>query len=382
MKPLHLKHDWRLSALLCATAVLSACDRLPSASNTPAVIAPEATFAKMIQKTHALREADAKAWVDDILSSLDDVKMARTNESMCAVMAVIEQESGYKEDPPVAGLSTLLANKIKKMGGNLALRLALEVRLNQAMSTGKTFREGRKLVKTERDLSKWYTEFTESRYTSPILKYMGKSVDDVVSTVGSMQVSLDYARKIAPSLGQSSMNMRETLYTRKGGVLYGTAHLFYYPTNYSDMIYRFADFNAGHYASRNAGFQAMVSQLLGKPLNADGDLIAHQPENSNQVSQTQSAVMQLFAKKMPTMTVQSIAQDLALEKSLDFEKTTTYQTVAQWYAQKYKKVIAQQIPKISLKSEKITRNLTTEWYANSVNRRYQQCLAVAQRATY
>ena len=335
----------------------------------------------MIQKTHALREADAKAWVDDILSSLDDVKMARTNESMCAVMAVIEQESGYKEDPPVAGLSTLLANKIKKMGSNLALRLALEVRLDQAMSTGKTFREGMKLVKTERDLSKWYTEFTESRYTSPILKYMGKSVDDVVSTVGSMQVSLDYARKIAPSLGQSSMNMRETLYTRKGGVLYGTAHLFYYPTNYSDMIYRFADFNAGHYASRNAGFQAMVSQLSGKPLNADGDLIAHQPENSNQVSQTQNAVMQLFAKKMPTMTVQSIAQDLALEKNLDFEKTTTYQTVAQWYAQKYKKVIAQQIPKISLKSEKITRNLTTEWYANSVNRRYQQCLAVAQRAT-
>ena len=381
MKPLRLKHDWRLSALLCVTAVLSACDQLPSADNTPAVIAPEATFAKMIQKTHALREADAKAWVDDILSSLDDVKMARTNESMCAVMAVIEQESGYKEDPPVAGLSTLLANKIKKMGGNLALRLALEVRLNQAMSTGKTFREGMKLVKTERDLSKWYTEFTESRYTSPILKYMGKSVDDVVSTVGSMQVSLDYARKVAPSLGQSSMNMRETLYTRKGGVLYGTAHLFYYPTNYSDMMYRFADFNAGHYASRNAGFQAMVSQLLGKPLNADGDLIAHQPENSNQVSQTQNAVMQLFAKKMPTMTVQSIAQDLALEKSLDFEKTTTYQTVAQWYAQKYKKVIAQQIPKISLKSEKITRNLTTEWYANSVNRRYQQCLAVAQRAT-
>ena len=381
MKPLHLKHDWRLSALLCATAVLSACDRLPSASNAPAVIAPEAAFAKMIQKTHALREADAKAWVGDILSSLDDVKMARTNESMCAVMAVIEQESGYKEDPPVAGLSTLLANKIKKMGSNLALRLALEVRLDQAMSTGKTFREGMKLVKTERDLSKWYTEFTESRYTSPILKYMGKSVDDVVSTVGSMQVSSDYARKIAPSLGQSSMNMRETLYTRKGGVLYGTAHLFYYPTNYSDMIYRFADFNAGHYASRNAGFQAMVSQLSGKPLNADGDLIAHQPENSNQVSQTQNAVMQLFAKKMPTMTVQSIAQDLALEKSLDFEKTTTYQTVAQWYAQKYKKVIAQQIPKISLKSEKITRNLTTEWYANSVNRRYQQCLAVAQRAT-
>ena len=63
--------------------------------------------------------------MDDILSSLDDVKMARTNESMCAVMAVIEQESGYKEDPPVAGLSTLLANKIKKMGSE-SLTLILD----------------------------------------------------------------------------------------------------------------------------------------------------------------------------------------------------------------------------------------------------------------
>jgi hypothetical protein len=372
-----------LYTLLCATVGLSACDKfkLPTANTAPPVIAPEATFVKIIQKTHALREVDAKAWVDDILSSLDTVKTARTNESMCAVMAVIEQESGYKEDPPVAGLSTLLNNKIKKMGSNLALRLALEVRLDQAMSTGKTFREGIKLVKTERDLSKWYTEFTESRYTSPILKYMGKSVDDVVATVGSMQVSVDYARSVASSLGQSSTNMRETLYTRKGGVLYGTAHLFYYPTNYSDMMYRFADFNAGHYASRNAGFQAMVSQLSGKPLSADGDLIEHRVENPNQVSKTQSAVMQLFAKKLPSMTAQNIAQDLALGTSLDFEKTTTYQTVAQLYEQKFHKVIAQQVPKISLKSEKITRNLTTEWYANSVNRRYQQCLAVAQRAT-
>ena len=371
-----------LYTLLCATVALSACDKfkLPTANTAPPVIAPEATFVKIIQKTHALRETDAKAWVDDILSSLDTVKTARTNESMCAVMAVIEQESGYKEDPPVAGLSTLLNNKIKKMGSNLALRLALEVRLDQAMSTGKTFREGIKLVKTERDLSKWYTEFTESRYTSPILKYMGKSVDDVVATVGSMQVSVDYARSVASSLGQSSTNMRETLYTRKGGVLYGTAHLFYYPTNYSDMMYRFADFNAGHYASRNAGFQAMVSQLSGKPLSADGDLIEHRVENPNQVSKTESAVMQLFAKKLPSMTAQNIAQDLALGTSLDFEKTTTYQTVAQLYEQKFHKVIAQQVPKISLKSEKITRNLTTEWYANSVNRRYQQCLAVAQRA--
>ena len=369
-----------LSASLGALGLIG-CDQVKSVDNRPRLIAPDAAFAKMIQGTHRLNSADAQVWVTDVLSSLDTVGMVRTNESACAVMAVIEQESGYKEDPAVPGLSNLLANKIKKMEENLAVKLALEVRLNQPMNSGKTFREGISLVKTERDLASWYSEFTASKYLGPLLDRFGKGVDDVVGTVGSMQVSIDYARRVAAQLGQSSMNMRETLYTRKGGVLFGTAHLFYYPTHYEQMIYRFADYNAGHYASRNAGFQAMVAKLSGKPLSADGDLIAHDAVQPNTTSQTQTAMQQLFAKKAPNISTLTIAQDLALEKTLEFEQSTTYLTVTQLYRQKYGALITEQIPRISLKSEKITRNLTTEWYANSVNRRYQQCLATAQRAT-
>ncbi len=369
-----------LSASLGALGLIG-CDQVKSVDNRPRLIAPDAAFAKMIQGTHRLNSADAQVWVTDVLSSLDTVGMVRTNESACAVMAVIEQESGYKEDPAVPGLSNLLANKIKKMEENLAVKLALEVRLNQPMNSGKTFREGISLVKTERDLASWYSEFTASKYLGPLLDRFGKGVDDVVGTVGSMQVSIDYARRVAAQLGQSSMNMRETLYTRKGGVLFGTAHLFYYPTHYEQMIYRFADYNAGHYASRNAGFQAMVAKLSGKPLSADGDLIAHDAVQPNTTSQTQTALQQLFAKKAPNISTLTIAQDLALEKTLEFEQSTTYLTVTQLYRQKYGALITEQIPRISLKSEKITRNLTTEWYANSVNRRYQQCLAAAQRAT-
>lgn len=369
-----------LSAALGALG-LAGCDQVKNVDNRPRLIAPDAAFAKMIQGTHRLNSADAQAWVTDVLSSLDTVGMVRTNESACAVMAVIEQESGYKEDPAVPGLSNLLANKIKKMEENLAVKLALEVRLNQPMNNGKTFREGISLVKTERDLASWYSEFTASKYLGPLLDRFGKGVDDVVGTVGSMQVSIDYARRVSAQLGQSSMNMRETLYTRKGGVLFGTAHLFYYPTHYEQMIYRFADYNAGHYASRNAGFQAMLAKLSGRPLSADGDLIAHDAVQPNTASQTQTALQQLFAKKAPNISTLTIAQDLALEKTLEFEQSTTYLTVTQLYRQKYGALITEQIPRISLKSEKITRNLTTEWYANSVNRRYQQCLATAQRAT-
>lgn len=370
--------------VVCVLAILglTACDQVHQSNDQPRLIAPDAVFAKMIQHSHRLNEAEAQSWVSDVLSSLDTVGMMRTNESACAVMAVIEQESGYKVDPVVPGLSTLLANKIKKMEENIAIRLALGVRLDQPMANGKTFREGIAQVKTELDLANWYAEFTAAKFTGPILSQFGKGVDDVVGTVGSMQVSIDYARRVAAQLGQSSLNMRDTLYTRKGGVLFGTAHLFYYPTHYEQMLYRFADYNAGHYASRNAGFQVMVAKLAAKPLVADGDLINHNEGGAGKsTSQTEMALQQLFAKKMPNISAQTIAQDLALEKSLDFEQSTTYRTVAQLYQQKYGAPIAQQIPKISLKSEKITRNLTTEWYANSVNRRYQQCLVTAQKST-
>ena len=82
---------------------MAACDQVHQTNDQPRLIAPDAVFAKMIQHSHRLNEADAQAWVSDVLGSLDTVGMVRTNESACAVMAVIEQESGYKVDPAVPG---------------------------------------------------------------------------------------------------------------------------------------------------------------------------------------------------------------------------------------------------------------------------------------
>jgi hypothetical protein len=71
-----------------------------------------------------------------------------------------------------------------------------------------------------------------------------------------------------------------------------------------------------------------------------------------------------------------IRAQLELEKEPAFERSKLYERVfALADKDRDKPVPRGVVPRIKLESAKITRNLTTEWFAKRVDQRYEQCLA-------
>ena len=193
-----------------------------------------------------------------------------------------------------------------------------------------------------------------------------------------MQVAIAFSEDFAKRHGypyDNGQSIRDEIFTRRGGLHFGIAHLLKYPNSYDRHIYRYADFNAGWYASRNAAFQRAVSALAGRKLIPDGDLRI--PDSSlfreRREGETERAVLAL-ASKLAVDEAQ-IRRDLSLEDSFEFEETPTWRAVFRLADARSGNTLPRAaIPQITLKSPKITRTLTTEWFANRVQTRYQQCI--------
>src|SRR5690606_19525305 len=161
-------------------------------------------------------------------------------------------------------------------------------------------------------------------------------------------------------------------FTRRGGLYFGTRHLLGYPANYDTPLYRFADFNAGWYASRNAAFQNAVSKASGIELALDGDLLMP-GANLDNPGATARAVRALGGRI--GMDAAQIRRALQKGSDLGFEETELYARVfALADAAAGTPVPRAVLPGIVLESPKITRTLTTAWFANRVQERWEQCM--------
>ncbi len=316
--------------------------------------------------------ADRQGWATDIYTAFDTQKIDPSVENLCSVLAVAEQESNYQVDPAVPGMGKIAQDEIDRRASkvhipNLLVRSALDIR----SPTGKTYSERLSTARTEKDLSAIFDDFIGM---VPLGRTLFGNFNPV-HTAGPMQVSIEFAEKQARDYPYPvEDSIRHEVFTRRGGMYFGIAHLLGYPVSYDKPIYRFADFNAGWYASRNAAFQSAVARLSGKRLALDGDLISY--GFGPALGQTELAVRSLHAQLgMRNTTIRS-----ALEQgeTLEFEDTDLYKQVFALADKAAGKPLPRAIlPGIVLESPKITRQLTTAWFAQRVEERRVRCMARA-----
>jgi hypothetical protein len=316
---------------------------------------------------------DRSGWATDIQSAFNTLEIPATDENLCAVLAVTVQESTFQAAPPVPGLAKIAREEIYRRAARLHVpRFLVDTALRLESPDGQTYEKRLAKVRTEKELSEIFDDFLN-------LVPLGNQLFGMfnpVRTGGPMQVSIAFAEARAreyPYAREGSI--RDEVFSRRGGMYFGIAHLLDYPVNYSRPLYRFADFNAGWYASRNAAFQRALSLASGIDLALDGDLIIH---GSRKAGATELAARSL--NKRLRMNDGAIRKALEKGDSLEFEDTRLYERVFDLAEQiEGKRMPRETLPGITLKSPKITRNLTTAWFAQRVDERHQRCMVRASR---
>ncbi|MEG3050920.1 MAG: DUF1615 family protein, partial [Thermomonas sp.] len=154
----------------------------------------------------------------------------------------------------------------------------------------------------------------------------------------------------------------------------GIKHLLDYPADYDKPLYRFADFNAGLHASRNAAFQQAAAIASGKKLVRDGDLLTPGAP-MGRPGATEAALRSIDV--LLGMDAATIRADLKRGNAAGFDQTALYRAVFAMADRKGsgKPIARARVPDIALESPKITRKLTTAWFAGRVESRWKACMA-------
>ena len=334
-----------VSLTLLAAMALSAC----TSQQAPALKEGEkpVDVASVVRQKMPASVKDREAWAQAIATAFDSQKLAPTEENVCSVLAVAQQESNYQSDPVVPGLNKIAWQEIDRRAEKMHIPpFLVHTALKITSPNGKSYSDRLDNVKTEKQLSAIFDDF-----------------------IGMVPMG----QKLFGSLNPWKMNgtVRQEVFSLRGGLWFGTYHLLNYPASYSAPLYRFADFNAGWYASRNAAFQNAVVKASGVKLALDGDLIRY---DSEEPGRTELAVRRLASQL--GMSDSEIHRQLKKGDSLAFEKTDLYQQVFRLAEKKTGKTLPREmLPGIQLESPKITRNLTTAWFAKRVDERRANCMA-------
>ena len=356
-----------LTLTLLAGIVLSACSSKPEPELKKGEKAID--VATVVRQKMPASVKDREAWAQAIAKTFASQKLAPTEENVCSVLAVAQQESNYQSDPAVPGLNKIAWQEIDRRAEKMHIPVFLvHTALKIKSPNGKSYSERLDSVKTEKQLSAIFDDFIGM---VPMGQKLFGSLNPV-HTGGPMQVSIAFAEQHTDGYPwKIDGTVRQEVFSLRGGLWFGTYHLLNYPANYSVPLYRFADFNAGWYASRNAAFQNAVSKATGVKLALDGDLIRY---DSDEAGTTELAVRRLSSQL--AMSDDEIHRQLKKGDTLAFEESELYKQVFRIADKKAGKTLPREVlPSIQLESPKITRNLTTAWFAKRVDDRRASCMA-------
>jgi len=318
---------------------------------------------------------DREGWATDIQSAFQLLDVPPSTENLCAALAVTEQESTFTADPVVPGLARIARAELDRRAAERRIpQLLVRAALLIKSPDGRSYGERIAAVRTEKEMSGIFEDLIAKVPMGQRL--LGGA--NPVRTGGPMQVSIAFAQQHArnhPYPYATTGSIRDEVFTRRGGMYFGIAHLLDYPSSYTRHLYRYADFNAGWYASRNAAFQAAVTAASGVPLALDGDLVLH-GNVGDRIGATESAVRSLGG--------QIGMSDAAIRRALDqgdryeFERTDLHERVFALAERIERRPLPRAVmPNIDLHSPKFTRKLTTQWFATRVEQRYRRCVAQA-----
>jgi hypothetical protein len=389
-------HPRPLCALGLLWLVISGCVSVSATVRRPLPQLSTEQVAALVPASTPEREG----WAQDVHDALSAQSLGMDVRSVCSVLAVIEQESGYRADPPVPGLSRIVRERLKKETerfGPLGEGALHEVLQQKAIGHDDTFDARIDHAKTERDVDRIFRDLLatyQARHPTTYAAanllgelFTSRSLEDMdpITTAGSMQVSVRFAQQLASKkLELSAAQLREELYTRRGGVFYGAARLLGYEASYDDPVYRFADYNAGLYASRNASVQSALTRLTGLPLAMDGDLLSYdaQARPKDEDSQSLRALLAFRSTFAPDLSERQLRRDVLHEKERAFEQTDTWAALTKAFLRVTGRPMAPAvIPTVIIRSPKMKSERSTAWYAASVDRRFKACLGRAQGPT-
>jgi hypothetical protein len=342
---------------------------LPQAPGpAPASMPPRVFIEQALPKS----VSDRAGWVNDIADAFSQLKIEPTPEHICAVIAVTEQESSFRVDPVIPHLGAIAWREIDSRAEHAHIpKVVVHQVLQINSSTGKIYAERIENARTEKELSDIFEDFTGS---VPLGRSLFASWNPI-RTRGPMQVNVAFADKFAESRPYPypvKISVEDEIFTRRGSLYFGIAHLLAYSAPYDRYLYRFADYNAGQYSSRNAAFQDAVNTASKTQLVTDGALLPH-GDGADSPGDTELAVRALSDRlNLSDAAIHSALEEARTEQ---FEGSTLYKRVFALAERKSgHRPPPALIPSIRLQGPKIERKLTTDWYAHRVDDRFQRCL--------